>query len=223
MELIKKVDSQTDKTQKFIFKNEAGFIVEFSYIDNNTNKDIICVPTHTMCNVGCKFCHTTDYIGKIESVSLDRKEIFDGVDYVVNNTAIKDNKRLLLISYMGCGEPMKNLHGLMMSMNDIKAAYKKRIRFAVATSLPKDCWLEFFNFTKIVEKTKLDVKVHLSLHYTNDEIRKKWMPASLEIEPSIEAVEFYHQLTKNAIEIHYALIEGVNDTCRDRVELCRLL
>lgn len=223
MKLIKKVSSKTDNVQKYVFKNDDGFVVEFSYIDNNTGKDIICIPTHTMCNMGCKFCHTSEYVGKIPPLQLDYQEIVFGVKYVVEDLQLK-NERTLLISIMGLGEPMNNVDNVLRSMDEIKELYRERyVRFAIATSLPKKDWYNFFHFTRLVEKKKLDVKVHLSLHYTTDETRNKWMPNSLEIEPSLAAMDFYKHYTKNKVEIHYALIDGVNDTSEDQVRLCQLL
>ena len=64
MTLIEIIKSEYDSTLKYIFKTADNLIVEFSYIDKNDGKDIICVPSQTMCNLACKFCHTTDYIGK---------------------------------------------------------------------------------------------------------------------------------------------------------------
>jgi 23S rRNA (adenine2503-C2)-methyltransferase len=224
MELVKVVKSQLDKTEKFVFKNTQGYIVEMSYIDNGTNKDIICVPTHTMCNIGCKFCHTTDYIGKIDCKKLTAYEISDGVNFVFKAMGLHESKRTLLVSVMGCGEPMQNVDEVLKSMTMIRDKYKERyVRFAVATCLPNANWDKFFHFTKMVDLLKLDVKVHLSLHYTHDEIRKQWMPNSLEIKPSLDAMSFYKEVTGNKVEIHYALIDGVNDGLENIVMLNYLL
>lgn len=222
MKFMKKVSSAIDNVQKYIFKNEEDCIVEFSYIDNNTNKDIICVPSHTMCNMGCKFCHATDYIGKIPSFNLRKEEIVFGVEYISKDLNL--NRKALLISYMGLGEPMLNVNNVIESMLAIKSNFSdKNVRFAVATCLPKSSWENFFKFTKLVQDFEIDVKVHLSLHYTENETRKRWMPKSLEIESSLAAMSFYKQVTGNKVEIHYALIEGVNDTTDDLMSLGDLL
>jgi len=96
-------------------------------------------------------------------------------------------------------------------------------RFAVATSLPEACWISFFHLTEQVQYYDLKVKIHLSLHYTIDSIRKEWMPLSLSIIPSLAAIDFYRKLTGNAVELHYALIDGVNDTEQDAILLSSFL
>ena len=70
-----------------------NIIVEFSYINKDDGKDIICLPSQTMCNLACKFCHTTDYIGKIKNVNLEKEEILYGVNYIIDNLNLKQNTK----------------------------------------------------------------------------------------------------------------------------------
>ena len=66
-----------------------------------------------------------------------------------------------------------------------------------------------------VIENKLNVKVHLSLHYTNDSDRREWMPKSETIEKSLDNIKLYKEQTSNNVEIHYTLISGVNDRKQD--------
>ena len=216
------IKSTEDNTWKYIFKLEDDLIVEFSYINKNDGKDIICVPSQTMCNLSCKFCHTTEYIGKIKSRNLSLTEIYYGVQFITTHLDLKKNNRVLLISYMGTGEPLLNVDNIVVSMKQIKKMESdgySLVRFAIATSIPKDYWINFYHLTDRIKDNNLPVKIHLSLHYTSDDQRKEWMPASLNIESSIACVDFYHKYTGNPVEIHYALIDGVNDTKSDAIRL----
>lgn len=223
MKLKKVVKSSNDSTIKYIFKNENGFILEYSYINKNDGKNIICVPSQTMCNMGCKFCHTSDYIGKIKAENLSGNDIFKGVDYIYNELKLNKDSKTLLVSYMGCGEPILNIDGVIESMLLIKDNFDNYIRFAVATSIPEFKYVDFFKFVNHVEKLKIDVKLHLSLHYTMDQIRNRWMPKSMNIIESISAVDFFKKKTGNPVEIHYALLDGINDTEQDAILLTNLI
>lgn len=101
MEFVEIIKSKLDSTLKYIFKSDNGLIVEYSYINKNDGKDIICVPSQTMCNLACKFCHTTDYIGKIKNENLVTAEIFEAVAYILKDLNLVENNRVLLISWMG--------------------------------------------------------------------------------------------------------------------------
>ena len=226
MRLVDKIFSKTDTAVKFVFKCEDNLIIEITYINKNDGKDILCIPCQTMCNLGCKFCHTTDYIGKVKTRNLTSTELIDSFWMIINDEelGLQKNQRTLLISMMGCGEPLYNVDHLIDMMTYIKTIGERDlgipyIRFAIATSLPKAKWENFFRLTQLILDKKLPVKIHLSLHYTFDLIRKEWMPASLDIIPSIAAVDFYRKITGNAVEIHYTLIDGVNDTEQDAILL----
>ena len=49
------------------------------------------------------------------------------------------------------------------------------------------------------------------------------MPNSLSILPSLVALEYYKKLTNNSVEIHYTLIDGINDTEQDAILLSEFL
>jgi len=202
----KKIASIEDATIKYIF-DLNGQMVEFSYIDNGTDKDIICVPCQTMCNMKCTFCHLTDHIGQIPTKDMDYKDIAEGVEYIIGDLSLGD--RTILISYMGCGEPLANMSNVIDSMIMVE---RPNMRFGLATMLPKKHYEEFFTLIKRVKSNKLSLKVHLSMHFVDDEQRKEWMPSALDLESSMNMLKLYRSLTGNPIEVHYTIMKDVNDT-----------
>jgi adenine C2-methylase RlmN of 23S rRNA A2503 and tRNA A37 len=202
----KKIESNEDATIKFIFDVE-GQMVEFSYIDNGTDKDIICVPCQTMCNMKCTFCHLTDHIGKIPTKDMDYKDIVEGIEYIICDLRL--GYRTILISYMGCGEALANINNVIDSMVMLK---EPNIRFGLATMLPKKHYGSFFTLIERVKSMNLPVKVHLSMHFVDDEQRKEWMPSALDLESSMNMLKLYRSLTGNPIEVHYTIMKDVNDS-----------
>jgi adenine C2-methylase RlmN of 23S rRNA A2503 and tRNA A37 len=202
----KMVASAEDATIKYIFDLD-GQMVEFSYIDNGTDKDIICVPCQTMCNMKCTFCHLTDHIGKIPTKDIDYKDIVEGIEYIICD--LKLGYRTILISYMGCGEALANINNVIDSMVMLQ---EPNIRFGLATMLPKKHYASFFTLIERVKSMKLPVKLHLSMHFVDDEQRKEWMPSALDLESSMNMLKLYRSLTGNPIEVHYTIMKDVNDT-----------
>lgn len=226
MKLIEIVKSKIDSTIKYVFETQDNLFIEFSYINKDDGKDIICIPSQNMCNLACKFCHTTDYIGKIKVRNLETFELVEGVFYILNDLNIKQHERVLLISFMGTGEPILNVDTVVESMIEFKKLEESGIsyvRFAIATSIPKYKWLNFYKLVDGIKNNNLPVKLHLSLHYTMDILRNEWMPASLDIMSSLSCVDFYRKITKNPVEIHYTLIDGINDTEQDAILLSTFL
>ncbi len=227
MKLLEIIKSKSDNTIKYIFKTQDNLVIEMAYINKDDGKNIVCVPSQTSCKMKCKFCHVTDVADKLINRNLTAQEIADEVNYIYNDLNLSKNPKVLLISYMGCGEPLLNYRNVKDSMILLRNEYQDLkvplIRFAIATSLPEFAWVNFFELTNIIHKENLQVKIHLSLHYTIDIIRKEWMPNSLSIIPSLIALEYFKKITKNSVEIHYALIDGVNDTEQDAILLTEFL
>lgn len=222
--LIDVVSSKIDKTIKFVFMS-GGQIIEFSYINKDDGKDIICAPTQTACNLGCKFCFLSDI--KLKVRNLGPEEIVIPVNFIIENLGLLKTKKpnpVLLVSYMGCGEPLLNLDNVIEAsriiQDDLKDDYKT-VRFAVASLIPQLSLME--KFIQSVKENNLKMKFHLSLHSVDPMVRKSLMPASDLIEESIKLVESFMRLTGNSAEIHYALMRGINDRESDMEVLIALL
>lgn len=227
MKLLEKKHSETSNAIKYIFQLGDNLILEMTYINKDDGKDIICVPSQTSCDMGCKFCHITDIAKQLINRDLKPYEIKGGIDFIYEDLSLSYTQKVLLISYMGCGEPLVNHESVMVSMLILRDAYQDTkvplIRFAIATSMPRKYWTNFFEMTEYIKKHNLLVKIHFSMHYTMDALRKEWMPATLDILPSLCAMEFYKKYSNNAVEIHYALIEGLNDTEQDAILMSQFL
>lgn len=224
MKLLEKLHSKQDATIKYIFQLDDRLIIEVSYINKNDDKDIICVPTQTSCQMKCKFCHITEHADKIIHRNITHHEIWESVHTIYHDLNLHSST--LLISYMGLGEPILNYENVIISMINIRAKYEclfKTVRFAIASIIPYYTKSRFENFIECIAKLNIDVKVHLSLHFTNDKVRTAWIPNSSDIYDSIKLLERYMKLTGNKTEIHYALIDSVNDTSYDVLKLCDIL
>ncbi|MCL5017262.1 MAG: radical SAM protein [Patescibacteria group bacterium] len=222
--LLDVIRSKIDNTIKFVFLS-AGQVVEFSYINKNDGKDIICVPTQTACNMGCKFCFLSDI--KIPIRNLETDEICALVDVVVSTLGLIKKEKLnhvLLVSYMGCGEPLLNIDNVIEAGRRIQEYMKKDyrvVRFAVASMIPAMSLME--TFIDKVKKAGLKMKFHLSLHSADHMVRKGLMPSAEPIEESVDLVEKFVNATGNSAEIHYALIKDINDRDIDAEMLAAIL
>jgi 23S rRNA (adenine2503-C2)-methyltransferase len=221
MNYERSVHSKLDNTVKHVFSTKEG-PVEFSFIDKNDGKAIVCVPTQTSCRLGCKFCHLT---GRKDPVrNLHEGEIIQGVEYALGNSTVRCwSPSTLLVSYMGSGEPLHNIEGVIELALMIRGIYQREyptVRFAISTLLPRVGALELFG--RMVKSYNLNFKVHLSLHSPFDTVRKEWMPAASGVVESVSTLGDYALRTGNEAEIHYTLIDGVNDRATDCNELIRV-
>jgi 23S rRNA (adenine2503-C2)-methyltransferase len=209
-----------DGATKTVVKFRDGLVGEVTYI-NYPNKDIVCCPTQTSCKMGCKFCFlTTNGQGtKLRNLSSDEM-----VELVSIAHREIEYRRPLLVSFMGAGEPLNNW------ASTLDACYRLRnqegeenVRFAFATMIPKGRESVFMCLASEVKENKLNLKAHLSLHFTTDEKRREYMPAACDIKSAISLLETYKNVTGNPVEVHYTLMHGVNDRWSDSTSLGLLL
>lgn len=224
LERINIVRSKLDRTVKYIYLSR-GNVTEFSYIDKNDPKDIICVPTQTGCKMGCKFCFLTDYDLAVRNLAPE--EISLPTVSMVHRLSLTEKparKQVLLVSFMGCGEPLNNIENVIEAMKSLRRSFFEKyhiVRFAVATLMPHEKLAE--NLILAVKKENLPVKLHLSLHTPDAKVRKEIMPAAIPADQSLDLLEKFRKETDNSVEVHYSLIDGVNDRDVDMQKLSALL
>ena len=186
------------------------------------------MPTHTSCNLGCKFCHLTPL--KNPAKNLSHQEISEGIDYIIKDLKLR-GCTVLLISYMGSGDPLMNVEGVIESAKTTIIEHSSRfcgVRFAISTMMPyieilENSGYSMIGFTEAVKTNDLPFKVHFSLHSPFDDERKKLMPCASSIQECIRQLRWYKYLTGNQTEIHYSLMARVNDRDKDLSALVELL
>lgn len=207
------IKSQIDNTIKYTtFKNNIP--IHFSYINKNDGKDIICTPSQSSCKLGCAFCHLT---GKTDLViNLTSDEIINPLHEIIDKHKANNT---LLISYMGSGEPLLNIDNVLLASECIKQRYQvlyQHVRFAISTIIPNE---KLFRIL-IKNINNIPMKLHWSLHATTDKIRQQLMPSTISINESLFLLDEYLK-TNNDVEIHYTLMNNVNDTNSDLENLIK--
>ena len=216
----------TDGTIKNVYKDNNK-IIEISDLFNNNKRDVVCVPTHNFCSLGCKMCHLTNnkLNKKMNPIRFD-----NFIECLLDSLKYFDNKENLLISFMGVGEPQLNLElikDVFLNEDIIKKEYKyKNIGYSVSTMMPFNNIDELIN---IVLSNNIPLKLHFSLHSPMDKKRNELIPATkVSVKKAFELLSTYRKLLNqnetikqeyskfhdnyDFTEIHYTLIDNVNDS-----------
>lgn len=191
---------------------------EVSIIEKN-NKWVICMPTQTNCDLGCKFCHLTGTTRPTKKLTYEF--MYDVIIHCINEifTWSCDMDKELLISFMGAGEPLCNVEDVITTCNMVSSAHFGDVRFAIATTVPN--LSNLIRFGMLVNAHKLRMKIHLSLH--GIDTRKELMHDHVTAEECIDQLNKYKYVTGNPIEYHYSLIDGVNDSWEEIAKLCNMV
>jgi len=203
-------------TKKYLLELEDGENIETVLISHK-NRNTVCVSVQVGCAIGCKFCatglvglrrnlNTHEIVGQI---ILIQKELFEKGDRISN------------VVYMGMGEPLLNYDNVVKSIRIINREWglnigSKHITLSTIGIVPK-----------IYQLGEEDLKVRLaiSLHAPNNELRSKIIPINKEypIEKLLESAFYYAEKTGRRVTFEYVLIKNFNDREEHAIELAGLL
>ena len=232
----------SDNSLKTVFENDDKQIIEMTLLANKETMDVVCVPTHHFCNLGCKMCHLTN---KGLNKAMVPIKIGDFVDALFQTVRVNDkrrtNKDKLLISFMGVGEPLLNLK-LIEDVYRFEETVKKElgyetVGYAISTMMPNN---NILLLKEMVDRLDIPLKVHFSMHTPIDKERFILIPGTIvSVEEALGYLEEYRNTirsnkkimneyvklhrTDDPVEIHYTLIKDVNDGKRQLDVLCNLL
>lgn len=239
---------ETDSTVKFAFKTYDWHIIEsilmlhwqndkyhtsseewlprFDCKDNRKlNRITLCISSQVGCPVNCLFCVT----GKLwfgRNLSWD--EIISQILYA--NWRIKQKfwKKsdwtlwwVRNVVFMGMWEPLLNYENVIQSI-DIMLAQDRlslgRRHVTISTA-------GIISGIKRLITDKIDVKLAISLHAPNQELRERLMPIARTnpLSELMNMIDKYTQATDNRIFYEYIMIKGITDTPDLAHQLAELL
>lgn len=213
----KKLESK-DGTKKYAYRLKDGQIIEgvfMKYKYGNT----LCVSTQVGCRMGCKFC-ASGLFGLTRNLTAG--EILEQV-IIANkdNRKSLDERSITNVVLMGSGEPLDNYENvtkfikLLNSENGLNIS-QRNISLSTCGIVPYIYKLADDGFT---------VTLTISLHASNDEVRKKTMPIAnkYSIKEIIDACKYYFKKTGRRVVFEYTLVKDVNDKEIHIKELSKLL
>ena len=133
----------------------------------------------------------------------------------------KKDERVSNIVYMGMGEPFMNYDNVIESIK----IFNNRDKFDIGARhiVISTCGIiprikEFMNLN-------LQVRLAISLHAANDELRSSLMPINKQypLKNLIKVCDQFTERTNKKVSYEYVLIRDVNDSEKDAKELVQLL
>tara|TARA_Y100000994_G_scaffold245911_1_gene248286 strand:- start:253 stop:1278 length:1026 start_codon:yes stop_codon:yes gene_type:complete len=213
LKIEKRFKSNNEDTIKYLFRTLDDKLIEsVSMIEKG--RHTLCISSQIGCSVNCDFCATAK-MGFIRN--LDCGEILEQLIIISNERA----KSITNIVFMGMGEPFLNYKNVIKSceiMNDSKGFNLSSKKITISTSGILTKIKQF-----ISEKHKYKLAISLNASNNNDRtklipINKKWP-----IEEILSTLKQYKFKKYRPIMFEYVLIEGVNDSEENAIELSQLL
>lgn len=212
MKVEKEFVSELDSTKKYLFSLTDGNIIEAVFMDYDKRKTI-CISSQVGCRMGCKFCASTK--NGLER-NLSAAELIEEV-----YTLERINGDINNIVIMGIGEPLDNYENIRKFIEIITDEKGRNLSHRSIT-------LSTSGLSPMIRKladSGLDVNLAVSLHYADDDKRRRFMPIAnkYSIESLMEATDYYLDRTKRRVSFEYVVIDGVNNLDSDVSNLTNLL
>lgn len=213
MKLDNRSVSRLDGTIRYNFVAHDGLRVSAVYLPAG-EKNSVCISTQIGCPVSCRFCAS----GRIKFMrNLTRGEILEQVLHVENDTGKKVSGILL----MGMGEPMFNYSNVVsalkvMSSADGFAVGRRHVIVSTSGVVPA---------IKKLSKEGIGVRLAISLHAPEDDVRKKLIPEIVPytIQEILNAAFEYSNASASRLTLEYVMLSGVNDSLISARKLLNLI
>ena len=219
-----KNDFSLDKIE--IVAKEKGKDVSkylFNLPDNNKIEAVLmfhdygtslCVSSQVGCNMSCSFCES----GRLKKVrNLETYEMVEELLLIEESEKV----RISHVVLMGIGEPFDNYDNVMNFIDIINSDQgigigARHITVSTCGLVPK---------IKEFSKNKKQVNLAISLHASNDELRKQLMPIAkaYSLTELMDAIKEYLNNDGRRITFEYIMLRNVNDKPSNALELAKLL
>ena len=199
--------------RKYLFKlNDKEHIEAVLMYHDYGNS--LCISSQVGCNMGCKFCES----GRRKKVrNLTTGEMVEQILKVESEA----DTRISHVVIMGIGEPFDNYDNICNFIKIIN--HPKGLNIGARHITVSTCGL----VPKILEFADFPYQVNLaiSLHAPTDELRKEIMPIAkvYSLKDLINAIKIYLEKTNRRVTFEYIMIDNVNDSEENALELVHLL
>ena len=221
LKLRRSSESKKSDTKKFLFELPQGGEVESVQMlyseEDGPGRVAVCISSQVGCAMGCNFC-ASGVMGLKRHLST--WEIVEQVTHIQNDLRPK-GKRVANVVFMGLGEPLHNYDEVLRAIRLLNHPDGLGIgirHLTVSTSglVPQ---------IEQLAQEGLPVRLAISLHAVRNDLRSEMMPVNRrwDIETLMAACGNYYRQTKRRVTFEYLLLDGVNDSEAEALELVRLL
>ena len=199
-----------DGTVKVLFRTSDGHPVEAVLMRYRDGRRSLCLSSQSGCPLTCTFCATGQMaFGR----NLTASEILDQALHF---------RRLVPVDhavFMGMGEPMLNLDavlGATRRLPDVGITHRR-------TTVSTVGWLP--GLRRFVDEVEEPIRLALSLHAPNDELRSAIMPVNdrYPLRDVVAECRRHVTLRRRRVFVEYVMLAGVNDSREQARELAALL
>lgn len=215
--------SALDASVNFIEKTDIGFL-EHRYVRRDLDKVLVYLSSQTGCSQACRFCHLTAN----GEVALTNATLADFLRQASTVLAHYDNQapgKTVHFNFMARGEPLANHvifgnSGLLLSELGKLAEQRGLVsKYLISTIMPSA--MGGAELRDIF--SEVHPEIYYSLYSINPSFRRRWLNKAHTAEVGLDKLKDWADYSGKVPKIHFAFIEGQNDSEADIVAIANAL
>jgi 23S rRNA (adenine2503-C2)-methyltransferase len=198
-----------DGTIKALLRSHDGRPIEAVLMTYRDGRRSLCLSSQSGCPLTCAFCAT----GRMQfGRNLSAWEI---VDQALHFRRIG---RVDHAVFMGMGEPMMNLDGVLGACRKLPDLGITHRRTAIST-------VGWIPGIRALTEDPMPIRLALSLHAADEPLRSELMPVNdrYPLEEVLEACRDFYARKHRRVFVEYVMLAGVNDAHPQAAALAKLL
>jgi 23S rRNA (adenine2503-C2)-methyltransferase len=188
-----------DGTQNTLFRTADGHPVEAVLMRYRDGRRSVCVSSQSGCPLTCTFCAT----GRMAfGRNLSAWEILDQVLHFRRSEPVDH------VVFMGMGEPFMNVDAVLAAARRLPELGVTHRRTTISTV----GWVP--GLTRFVEDVSEPIRLALSLHSADPELRSELMPVNdrYPLADVVALCRTHWERTNRRVFVEYVMLAGVNDS-----------
>lgn len=216
--------SQQDASINWIRPTEVGYL-EARYVRRVDDYVVVYLSSQTGCRQGCRMCHLTA-TGQTKTRDASVEEILEQADVVLDfyrREAPRAN--VVHFNFMARGEPLasevvtSSADRLLGELGERAVSLGLKPRFLFSTILPKALGERALQDIFVLHQPE----IYYSIYSTREDFRRRWLPSALPVSDALDRLASWQRHSYKLVKIHYAFIEGENDSEADVHAVCDAL
>jgi len=198
-----------DGTVKALFRTHDGRPVEAVLMRYKDGRHSLCLSSQSGCPLTCTFCATGSMkFGR----NLTAGEILDQALHFRRTEPVDH------AVFMGMGEPMMNLDGVLAACERLPDVGITHRRTAISTV----GWIPGIDR---LAASPMPIRLALSLHAADDALRSELMPVNdrYPLADVLDACRRFYECKRRLVFVEYVMLAGVNDRYEQALALADVL
>lgn len=213
--------SEQDESVNFVSPADVGMF-EARYVRRVPKYFSLYLSSQTGCRQGCRMCHLTAS-KQTKLLNATPGQYIRQAATVLNYYQQSAPKaEIVHYNFMARGEAFanpwftENGTEVLTKLGELALSFGLLPRFLVSTILPKE--MAGQNLASMFPL--VTPEIYYSIYSVRDEFRSKWLPNAMPVEDALAMLREYQDTKRVIPKLHWAFIEGENDSQHDVAEIC---